>query len=314
METSFRQIREAMALEAKASVEEIPSYAVKTPLQQAVQILKRHRDMMFSDDPKHKPISVIITTLAGLSYLGERNVADALAGILQRMDSHIKQDGHGTVFIPNPTDPLENFADRWRGAPGKRANFYRWLGKAREDFSAIATEHHPQRIVEAASQAFGERPARAASRTADNQSRSLAYLYGGVINLFSAAHKQSAPWPPVRTGNLSISKVTWTGKGFSRPLLLHSNGQALMKGAALKFEAVTDIPPPYEVYWQVVNTGEEAAAMGQLRGGFDRGTVERGNITHREQASYSGSHTIECFIVKDRHLAARSGVFVVNIR
>ena len=30
-----------MALEARASVEEIPSYAVKTPLQQAVQILKR---------------------------------------------------------------------------------------------------------------------------------------------------------------------------------------------------------------------------------------------------------------------------------
>jgi hypothetical protein len=36
---------------------------VKTPLQQAVQILKRHRDMMFADDPEHKPISVIITTL-----------------------------------------------------------------------------------------------------------------------------------------------------------------------------------------------------------------------------------------------------------
>lgn len=82
----------------------------------------------------------------------------------------------------------------------------------------------------------------------------------------------------------------------------------------MKFEAATDLPPPYEVYWQVVNTGDEAASAGQLRGGFDKGTVERGSITHREETGYSGAHTIECFIVKDRHLAARSGVFVVNVR
>jgi len=314
MENSFRQIREAMALEAMASVEEIPSYAVKTPLQQAVQILKRHRDLMFANDPEHKPISVIITTLAGLSYLGEGSVAEALAGILQRMEANIKQDAQGTVFIPNPTDPQENFADRWRGAPENRVNFYRWIRKAREDFAKIATQHNPQRIVEAAGQAFGERQARAAGGTAVNRSISLAGLYGGAVSLFSAAHKQAVPWPTSRTGTASISKATWTGKGFSRPLNLHSDGQPLMTGASLKFEAATDLPPPYEVYWQVVNTGNEAASAGQLRGGFDKGTVERGSITHREETGYSGAHTIECFIVKDRHLAARSGVFVVNVR
>lgn len=314
MKTSFRQIREAMALEAKASVEEIPSYAVKTPLQQAVQVLKRHRDMMFANNPEHKPISVIITTLAGLSYLGERSVAEALAGILQRMESHIKQDSQGAVFIANPTDPQENFADRWRGEPVKRANFYRWLQKAREDFSAIATQHNPQRIVEAASQSFGERQARAAGGTTHNRPVSLAGLYGSAVSLFSAAHKQTAPWPASQIGTASISKVSWTGKGFSRPLNLSSNSQPLMKGASLKFEAATNIPPPFEVYWQVVNTGNEAAAHGQLRGGFDKGTVERGSITHGEVTGYSGSHTIECFVVKDRHLAARSGVFVVNVK
>jgi hypothetical protein len=63
-----------------------------------------------------------------------------------------------------------------------------------------------------------------------------------------------------------------------------------MKGAALKFEAATNIPPPYEVYWQVVNTGNEATAAGQLRGGFDKGTVERGSITHREATGHSGAY------------------------
>lgn len=314
MKTSFRQIREAMALEAKASVEEIPSYAVKTPLQQAVQILKRHRDMMFAEGPEQKPISIIITTLSGLSYLGERSVAEALAGILQRMDSHIKHDAQGNVFIPNPTDPQENFADRWRSAPEKREGFYNWLRKAREDFKTIATQHNPQLLVEAASRPFGERQARAAGGNTPKRLISLSGLYGGVVGLFSASHKQAAPWPASQSGTASIKKATWSGKGFSRPLRLHSNAQPLMKGAALSFEVATNIPQPYEVYWQVVNTGEEATAARQLRGGFDRGTVELGSITHREKTDYSGIHTIECFIVKDRHLAARSGVFVVNVR
>lgn len=313
-ETNFRQIRDAMALEAKAKVEEIPSYAVRTPLQQAVQILKRHRDMMFVNDSEHKPISIIITTLAGLSYQGEGNVANALTGILERMDSHVQYDSSGSAVIPNPTDPQENFADRWRTVPKKQANFYSWLRKAREDFSEIATQHNLQRIVEAASKSFGERQARAAGGSSSNRSISLAGLYGGAVSLFSASHKKPAPWPASQAGTASISHASWTGKGFSRPLIFHSNGQPLMKGASLKFEATTNIPAPYEVYWQVVNTGDEAASAGQLRGDFDKGLVERGSINHREQTGYKGTHTIECFIVKERHLAARSGVFFVNVK
>jgi Adenylyl/Guanylyl and SMODS C-terminal sensor domain/Second Messenger Oligonucleotide or Dinucleotide Synthetase domain len=313
METSYRQIREALALEAKASVEDIPSYAVKTPLQQAVQILKRHRDIMFAGDPEHKPISVIITTLTGLSYQGERSVVDALAGILKRMGSHIKYDSQGVAHIPNPTDPQENFADRWRSATEKRANFFKWLRKAQEDFGNVATQVNPERLVEAASQSFGARSAQAAGARG-TRIVSLAGLYGKVSSLFTASHRQPAPWPPSRVGSVSISPASWTGKGFSRPTRLHSNGQPLMKGAALNFQAITNIPAPYEVFWQVVNTGAEAAAAGKLRGGFDAGSVERGGIMHREDATYAGSHTIECFIVKDRHLAARSGAFVVDVR
>src|SRR5690606_2004398 len=105
------------------------------------------------------------------------------AGILQRMDSFITHDAQGTVFIPNPADPQENFADRWRSVPERRANFYTWLRKAREDFATIVTLHNPQRIIEAASQSFGERQARAAGGASANRSFSLAGLYGGAISL-----------------------------------------------------------------------------------------------------------------------------------
>ncbi|MFW8696292.1 nucleotide-binding domain-containing protein [Mesorhizobium japonicum] len=36
-------------------------------------------------------------------------------------------------------------------------------------------------------------------------------------------------------------------------------------------------------------------------------------MTHQETTRYAGSHSIECFIVKDGLLAARSGQFIVNI-
>ena len=42
----------------------------KTVLQRIVQILKRHRDMMFSNDKENEPISIIITTLAARAYKG----------------------------------------------------------------------------------------------------------------------------------------------------------------------------------------------------------------------------------------------------
>ena len=110
-----------------------------------------------------------------------------------------------------------------------------------------------------------------------------------------------------------------------RVAVLGRNGVALERafGSAsrkdisleLTFEATTNVPPPYEVYWQVVNSGPEAEAVpGGLRGGFDRGIVERGSIKRVEHTEYAGMHTIECFIVKSGYLAANSGPFVVNIK
>jgi hypothetical protein len=312
METNFRQIREAMAIEAKASVEDVPSYTVKTPLQQAVQLLKRHRDLMFSEDPEHKPISVIITTLVGLAYQGERTVAEALRAVLERLEQPITRDAAGLLYIPNPTDPQENFADRWKGAPEKRDAFFKWLQKVRADFAFLASQTNQQQLVESASRAFGERLARAASN-APARSLQLGSYLGRAYTFLAPIHKQAAPWPPTNTGVVSIVKATWTANGFSRPIKLVSDGQPLMKGASIVFDATTNIPAPFDVYWQVVNTGAEAAAAGKLRGGFDAGSIVRGSIKHSEDASYSGVHTIECFIVKNRHLAARSGAFIVNV-
>jgi hypothetical protein len=71
------------------------------------------------------------------------------------------------------------------------------------------------------------------------------------------------------------------------------------------------VSAPYEVYWQVVNTGQEAHRAGQLRGDFyDSSSSGR---SRTESTLYQGMHWVEGFIVKDSVCVARTGEFVVNI-
>jgi hypothetical protein len=120
-----------------AGTEDVPDYRIRTPLQQSIMILKRHRDIMFIGRNDDKPISIILTTLAAHSYQGEERISDALFAILSKMDSFIKQ-ADGTFIIENPSDPLENFADKWKKHPERASAFREWLQKARQDFATIA--------------------------------------------------------------------------------------------------------------------------------------------------------------------------------
>lgn len=116
------------------SVDDIPDHKAKTPLQRAIQLLKRHRDCMFADDCEHKPISIIITTLAAHAYKDESTTSDALKSILTGMAEHIEYRGD-EAWVANPVNPAENFADKWTEEPAKQKAFNRWLEQARHDFA-----------------------------------------------------------------------------------------------------------------------------------------------------------------------------------
>lgn len=306
----FKSRREGMALNIRANVEDIPDYKVKTPLQQAVQLLKRHRDIMFADAPDDKPISIIITTLAGLSYDNEAHVGHAVLAILDKMARHI-EDRSGVAWIANPSDSSENFADRWQKYPQRKTVFYRWLAQAQADFAELAANTGRNELATVAARLMGDSVAVAVAKS--NGGAISGLPFGRRISALWAQHKQQAPWLQVKQGTVAIQEALVTQNGYP-PQRFRSDGPSLPKHAKLTFKAKTDVTAPYQVFWQVVNEGPEAAAVsGGLRGGFDAGTVERGAITRQETTLYAGSHTIECFIVKDRYLVARSGAFIVNI-
>lgn len=108
----------------------------KSVLQRIVQILKRHRDIMFKDD-EDKPISIIITTLAARAYKGEDSLLEGLVNVISTMEYYITKDQSGNYVISNPTNPDENFADKWPTHPKRKENFFRWLSQVKYDVNSI---------------------------------------------------------------------------------------------------------------------------------------------------------------------------------
>lgn len=126
----------------------------KTILQRIVQILKRHRDIMFKDD-EDKPISIIITTLAAKAYNGESSLLEGLYNVVGSMESHIKRNPNGEFVISNPVNPEENFADKWPKHPKRRENFFKWLRQVKSDMDNIINARGLQ-LRENVGSAFGE--------------------------------------------------------------------------------------------------------------------------------------------------------------
>lgn len=78
----------------------------KLPLQRVVQLLKRHRDIMFSSDKFESDINPI-------------------TGKIEK-------------WVQNPVNNLENYADKWSEVKQKEDYFYLWLDKLEEDLDRLS--------------------------------------------------------------------------------------------------------------------------------------------------------------------------------
>lgn len=119
---------------ARATVEDVPPYEWKTPLQRSIQILKRHRDVMFRRKSDIAPISMIITNLAARAYDGETDIALALTNIVAKMRNFIRAE---RPRVPNPADPAEDYADKWSKDPRLEKAFLDWHQNVKRDIANL---------------------------------------------------------------------------------------------------------------------------------------------------------------------------------
>lgn len=146
----------------KAQVDDLPNYyKKKRPLQRVIQLLKRHRDKMFERNSDSKPISVIITTLAGYACTGSESIKQTMTEALHSLNAFANS---GRTELLNPVNPVENFADRWTmpecAELRLKENFALWVRAATRDFHFLANNTDPDELVEMAKLRFSVTPSK----------------------------------------------------------------------------------------------------------------------------------------------------------
>lgn len=150
------------SISLREAVQPVPEYQKdKLPLQVVVQILKRHRDLMFNGN-EDKPISIIITTLAAKAYSKQTNIAIAALEIVAGMENFIEERydlvlRRNVKWIVNPINPEENFADKWSTHPQREENFFKWLKQVKADLLRAVGQQGLYRIQESLQGPFGNR-------------------------------------------------------------------------------------------------------------------------------------------------------------
>ena len=156
MKEDFERKRRLVASTKEMSIEKVPEYSVKTTLQQAIQLLKRNRNIVFANDEKNSPISMIITTLAGQSYQNEYDLFEALRNSITKMPGFI-QEINGVSWVQNPVNVTENFAEKWEERPQIKDKFFDWLTGLNNSLSRFDLYNNVEEAQTILSELFGER-------------------------------------------------------------------------------------------------------------------------------------------------------------
>jgi hypothetical protein len=135
---------------------------------------------------EHKPISIIITTLASRAYKKETNIIDALQNVIELMPLHIEErysrkHGRTIKWIGNPVNDEENFADKWVDEPQREQNFYKWMSQVKLDIENVLSKRGLHLIQESLEKPFGKNVTlKTFSNYADNV---LKQREGGILKM-----------------------------------------------------------------------------------------------------------------------------------
>lgn len=295
--------KSAAATRHDASIESVPDYAVRTPLQQMVQLFKRHRDVAFQDDAD-RPISIIITTLAAWAYSNEADLSEAISNAVPRMRRAINSS-NGEYWVASPVNPHENFADKWKETPRKAELFHMWLDDLEREHESLLENTLMEKRADALNKSFGIRLPDAPPARSRGFSLGLVPASQPTALRFDVPHRETPQWP-VHDQNQVVLRATATRDGFRNRSV--RNGDVLGRGWSIDFEVSSNAPMGAQYYWQVVNTGREATEAHGLRG-----ELVKGERTQHESSLYAGTHWVEVFVVHGGVCVGRSGEFVVVI-
>lgn len=247
--------------------------------------------------PKGITLEKLIADNLGDSSL---STEDFFIGTMQNIISAYKEDYVDKGVNPVISDPSDKVEDNDLLFGYSLDDFVGFINKLEEHAELLNSEGVSNNIWK---KVLGtEFP----SDTSTTNSNNLA----SVQKCITSPYRQYPLWPIQRGGAAFISVRVESVSGDI--VEYQSNGEFLEKGCSLHFKALTGMKKPYQVMWQIVNTGFEAQNANCLRGNFE--ISDDGAFGKRESTAYSGSHSVQCYIIKRGICVARSKEFIINIR
>lgn len=295
--SKFSVYQKEVAKRFFASIEKVPEYKVRTPLQRIVQILKRHAEVCFENDIEHKPSSIIITTLAAKQYQLASSYSSDFLGVIDYIIEHL-QDGiefrNGNPCIYNPVNKTEVLSNKWDKDTSYFEAFKKWCEQLKLDFN-----------VENSSFSFADKVQYIRNSLFKNNGKKFP-----VVNVNSISHHQNSRWRELLIKDVLI-KASYLHKGFRWKEI--KSGTKLNKHGSLKFEVQSSDLQDYDIWWQVTNTGREAELANSLRGDFYDSELVEGKRVRKESTLYTGRHYVEAYLVKDGICYGKSNPFEVIV-
>ncbi|MDN3493503.1 nucleotidyltransferase domain-containing protein [Winogradskyella bathintestinalis] len=154
MQSAKREIFESNR-ELFLTSDDVPKQLVRTSLQRAIQIMKRHRDVYFSKKD-YRPISIIITTITAKVNQSNKilNTIQDFIHYVKKRHKFLVRYGYLDVdnildyenkkwLIPNPADIAkfgeepDNFADKWNNDENLSNAFFEWVYQLDRDLEGF---------------------------------------------------------------------------------------------------------------------------------------------------------------------------------
>jgi hypothetical protein len=270
-------------------------------LRRVLRLMKYLRDLK----NRYTCKSVVLTTIVGervQAVDAETRYADVTTAFTSLMDDlDVWMSMYTSVPpLPDPSCPGTDFGHRWDQPRFEtfRTETHRYAEWARQ----AAAEPDPEKAVVLWQKVFGQKfvlpPAEYQRKRATTASAvSKAFVSRAPDEEFPS-DKGWVPAPDPRYKvKISASvemKPGWRG-GSLRAI------RRLNKDRWITFRATIDVTGDYELWWKVRNHGDEAAAVGGLRGSLER---DQGAHMKRERTLYKGRHHVEVYVVKNGRVVA----------
>jgi hypothetical protein len=163
-----------MAFDA-AEIEDVPEQTpliVKSVTTVALQLIKRHRNILYADAAGRMPPSVMLSCHAGHAAMPGMGLADMVMRQARWTARAIERAGSANQLldVPNPEYSAERFTDRWPESQSQQAHYARALnaladglqvarerGAQLEDLQAWLREQFGQRVVTRSVDSFNKR-------------------------------------------------------------------------------------------------------------------------------------------------------------